>query len=219
MATKELALRWLVLGALLMALLAQPAQAAKRRPKKPAKKPAAAALQPGKVRLADVEAWLRAHYPGRTWELGPDPLVSAELAATYPNRQFWVVHSSPPRPSGATPAPAEPAATGPGPTKPPLSALIEVDVTGRISAGHPEMGRLLATTKAEAARVGAAVLSLTMGKWAPPGVISAAAVQVERVPGYWQLTARGPGWLAQARVSESGQLAMATRTYAGPQPP
>ncbi len=219
MAAHMLATRWLVAGTLVVTLLAQPAQAAKRRAKKATKKPAAAVVQPGKTRLADIVAWLTAHYPGRTWQMGPDPLVSAELSATYPNRQFWAVHSSPPLPNGAVAPPAEPVATGEQPRKPPLSALVEVDVAGRISAGHPEMGRLVASNKAEAARIGAAVLSLTMGKWTPPGLISAGEVQVERVPGYWQLTARGPGWLAQARVSESGQLAMASRTYTGPQVP
>ncbi len=211
---------WVIVLALLGAWAsAHPAEAAKRKHKKGKKNEDVEHKATRHVGRAEVALWLLERYPQSKWQQGPTRLESRELAATYPNRQFWAVYSSPPLP-GATPPPSQNLLNSKSelPARP-VSALVEVDVAGKIGPAHPEMGRLQATDKPQAARVGAAVLSLTMGKWAPPGVIQPSDVLVERVPGYWQFTVRSAaGWEAMARVSEQGQLATATRRYAGPMP-
>lgn len=172
--------------------------------------------EPTAVSLEKVEDWLHKRYPGRKWQTGPLRLRSPDLSECYPGRRFWAVHSSPPMPGGAQ-APVEDDKKIPYTD---YSALIEVDRRGQVSEGRPLVGRFFIADKASAQRVGAALLSLTMGPWAPPSVVQPGEVTAERTPGYWLMTAAAAHqWVAQVRVSTQGQVVELRREYAGPLPP
>lgn len=173
--------------------------------------------------LVTVRKYLAAHHAGKTWQVGPTQIDTAELRKLLPRLRFWYVFSSPPLPPGA-------------PLKESLDAYNRemaayhrhrltavVQVSGTDTIGGLDIVHKLprVQTDAQSKAVAAAVLSLTAGDRVAPGPISAADVEIaERPEGGWLCVAQSPhNFLAQARFSPKGKLLNVIRMFAGSLPP
>lgn len=157
---------------------------------------ALAAPTGAKVTVADlrrVKAYLATAHRGRTWDLGPTQVDGEAIRAAYGRSvRFYMVHSNPPLPPGA-PLPEllrahEAAASRHARDK--VSLVMSVDGAGRVGpmrkAADFMRGLRRPRTDADRRTVAAAVASLTAGRYAPAGEITAQQVDLVR---------EGEGWI------------------------
>jgi len=175
--------------------------------------------------LDAFKSFVEKEHPGKKWSSGPSRLSSREIEKAYPDRQFFYVHSSPPKPPGAA-----------------LPELIEahkrrmadfnqnyISVTASVSGGKftrltgkPEeynAGLMKVKTDDDAKLAAAAILTLHPDPEIVPSPVLVIDVKATKTETGWTCSLKSNKTQGTVEFDTNGKCVVVTRSTMVPPPP